>query len=201
MTFDPASVPKAADRILEVASERFYREGSRAVGVDEIVDRAGATKPTLYRAFGSKDQLIAAYLDRQSRQVWEHHEAAIAGHPSDPRAKILAYFNALETQARRKNDRGCGLSNAAIEYPDPAHPGRQVVVSHKDQMRKRLRELTRAMDARKPKKLADGLLLLMEGAFVTRQIFGEDGPAAAARGAAEALIAAHTRKDAAADPS
>jgi AcrR family transcriptional regulator len=200
MTLKPQTPPKAADRILGVATELFYREGSRGVGVDEIVVRAQATKPTLYRAFGSKDQLIAAYLEGQAQQVWAIYEAAMTRHPEDPRARILAYFDALETQSRRKSDRGSGLSNAAVEYPDPAHPGRQVVVSHKDQMRKRLRELTRAMDARKPKKLADGLLLLMEGAFITRQIFGEDGPAAAARGAAEALIDAHTRKDAAADP-
>ena len=56
--------------------------------------------------------------------------------------------------------------------------------------------MTRAMDARKPKKLADSLLLLIEGAFVSSQIFGPDGPAAAARGAAEALIEAHTRPEA-----
>ena len=191
----PTTTPKAADRILTTATELFYREGSRAVGVDEIVARAGATKPSLYRAFGSKDQLIAAYLETQAVKLWSDFENALASHPGDPRAQILAWFDALGDRARSSDYRGCGLSNAAVEYPDPKHPGRLVVVSHKEQMRKRLRELTRSLDARKPKKLADSLMLLMEGAFVTRQLFDGAGPAVAARSAAKALIAAHARRE------
>lgn len=191
----PSNAPRAADRILETATTLFYRQGSRAVGVDEIVARVGATKPTLYRAFGSKDQLIGAYLEGEAVRFWSFLDTAIAGQPGDPRAQVLAYFDALETLSQQKGFRGCALSNTAVEYPDPTHTARAVAVTHKTQMRKRLRELTRAMDARKPKKLADGLLLLIEGAFVTCQIFGAEGPAGAARRAAQALIAAHTRKD------
>lgn len=199
MTTSPNEAPRAAARILAAASELFYREGSRAVGVDEIVLAAGATKPTLYRAFGSKDRLIAAYLEDEAMRLWSSLDAAVATRPGDARAQILAYFDALEARSQRKAFRGCALSNAAVEYPDPTHVGRMTVVAHKTQMRKRLRDLTREMDARKPRKLADSLLLLIEGAFVTRQIFGADGPASAARGAAEALIAAHTRKSRAPD--
>jgi AcrR family transcriptional regulator len=188
-----AAAPKAADRILSTAGELFYREGARAVGVDEIVERAGATKPSLYRAFGSKDQLIAAYLEGQGERMWSYFEMAIAAYPDDPKAQVLAYFDALQDRATAKGYRGCGLSNAAVEYPDPKHPGRKVAVDHKERLRERLREMTRAMAAKKPKRLADSLLLLIEGVFVTSQLFGPDGPAAAARGAAEALIEAHTR--------
>ena len=52
----------AADRILRAASEMFYREGIRAVGVDAIAAEADVTKKTLYEKFGSKDRLVAAYL-------------------------------------------------------------------------------------------------------------------------------------------
>jgi AcrR family transcriptional regulator len=189
-----APAPKAADRILTTASELFYREGARAVGVDEIVARAGATKPSLYRAFPSKDALIAAYLQGQSAYAWSYFEAAAQAHPDDPKAQILSYIDALAGRALKPGYRGCGLSNAAVEYPQPKHPGRKVAVSHKEAVRERLRELTRAMGARKPKKLADSLLLLIEGVFLTSQLFGPDGPAGAAKGAAEALIEAHTRE-------
>lgn len=189
----PSEAPKAADRILSTASELFYRQGARAVGVDEIVVRAGATKPSLYRAFASKDQLIAAYLEGQSAQAWSYFDAAAEAHPGDPRAQILAYVEALGERALKPGYRGCGLSNAAVEYPAPKHPGRKVAVGHKDAVRDRLREMTKAMGARKPKKLADSLLLLIEGVFITSQLFGPEGPAAAAKGAAEALIEAHTR--------
>lgn len=194
MARPPSDTPKAADRILATAGELFYREGARAVGVDQIVERAQSTKPSLYRAFGSKDQLIAAYLEGQGQQMWSNFDAAVAAHPDDPKAQILAYVDAMGDRALGKGSRGCGLTNAVVEYPDPKHPGHRVAVGHKDRLRSRLRDLTRAMDARKPKKLADSLLLLIEGVFVTSQLFGPDGPAGAARGAAEALIEAHTRK-------
>lgn len=189
-----APAPKAAERILATANELFYREGSRAVGVDEIVARAGATKPSLYRAFESKDQLVAAYLEGQAEGFWSYFEAAVTAHPDDPRAQILGFFDALGQRAEKPGYRGCGLTNAAVEYPDRKHPGRKVAVDHKAQLRERLRSMTKAMDARKPKKLADSLLLLIEGVYVTSQLFADDGPASAARGAAEALIEAHTRE-------
>ena len=193
---DGGAPPKAADRILENAARLFYRDGVRAVGVDEIVARAGTTKPSLYRAFGSKDGLVAAYLEGQAEGFWAWFDAAVAAHPDDPRAQILACFDALGGRTARKGHRGCGLTNAIVEHPEQTHAGRLVAIGHKEALRRRLREMTRAMDARKPKKLADSLLLLIEGAFVSSQIFGPDGPAAAARGAAEALIEAHTRPEA-----
>jgi AcrR family transcriptional regulator len=185
--------PKAADRILSTASELFYREGARAIGVDEIVARAGATKPSLYRAFESKDQLIAAYLVGQEEGFWAYFDAAVAK-ADDPKGQILAFFDELSERAVRPGYRGCGLTNAVVEYPEPSHPGRAVAVAHKRDLRARLRDITQAMDARKPKKLADSLLLLIEGVYVTSQLFGPDGPASAARGAAEALIEVHTRE-------
>jgi AcrR family transcriptional regulator len=195
MVKPPKDVPRAADRILSTAGELFYREGTRAVGVDEIVSRAGATKPTLYRAFPSKDHLIAAYLEAQGDGFWAYFEAAVQAHPDDPKAQILAFFDALGERALRPGYRGCALTNAAVEYPSADHPGRRVSVEHKQGLRERLRQMTRAMDARKPKKLADSLLLLIEGVYVTSQLFGSDGPAVAAKGAAHALIEAHTRPD------
>lgn len=187
---------KAADRILSTASDLFYREGARAVGVDEIVARAGATKPSLYRAFESKDQLIAAYLQGQAEGFWGYFQASVDRHPDDPRAALMAFFEDLGERAARPGYRGCGLTNAAVEYPDRKHPGRKVAVDHKAELRDRLRSMTKAMGARKPKKLADSLLLLIEGVYVTSQLFGDDGPASAAKGAAEALIEAHTREGA-----
>lgn len=191
---NPPKPPKASERILTTANELFYREGTRAIGVDEIVSRAGATKPTLYRAYPSKDHLIAAYLEAQGEGFWSYFEDAMHRHPGDPKAQILAFFDALGERAARPGYRGCALTNAAVEYPAADHPGRLVSMEHKRGLRERLREMTRAMDARKPKKLADALLLLIEGVYVSSQLFGKDGPVGAARGAAEALIEAHTKE-------
>ena len=73
----PERAPRAADRIRASARELFYREGIRAVGVDEIVHRAGVTKPSPYRAFPSKDDLAAAYMRDYDLDLWAHFEIAV----------------------------------------------------------------------------------------------------------------------------
>jgi AcrR family transcriptional regulator len=61
----PGGAPgNTRDRILGVAHELFYWKGIRATGVDAVASAAGVAPPTLYRIFGSKDDLVAAYLER-----------------------------------------------------------------------------------------------------------------------------------------
>lgn len=188
---EPTETPRrAADRIRDTAFDLFYREGIRAIGVEEIVNRAGVTKPSLYRAFESKDELIAQYLRDYDRRFRENFAAQGAGHPDDPKAQLLAYVDYLSVRASTDGYRGCGLTNAVIEYPDPAHPAHQVGVESKMALREHLRQLCRAMRAREPDELADGLLLLIEGSYVSGQAFGEGGPARALGIAARRLIEA-----------
>ncbi|WP_332608685.1 TetR/AcrR family transcriptional regulator [Achromobacter sp. ESBL13] len=181
----------AADRIRKTAREMFYRDGIRAVGVDAIVNQAGVTKPSLYRSFSSKDELAAAYLRDYDAEFWARFDAACAAHPGDPRAQLLDYLSGLAQRAVVNGYRGCGLTNAAVEYPEPEHPARAVAVEHKLELRRRLNEMASGMGVQDPAALADGLLLLIEGAFVSSQLFGEGGPAARVADMADKLIQAH----------
>jgi AcrR family transcriptional regulator len=185
-----AAKPTAAARIRQTAAELFYRAGIRAVGVDEIVTRAGVTKPSLYRAFSSKDELAATYLRDYCDIFWGRFEAAKAAHPDDPRAQILAFLRGAGERAMLDGYRGCGLTNAAVEYPEPGHPARVVSEAHKQQLRATLRDMAAAMGATDPAALGDGLLLLIEGVYVSGQIFGDGGPAASVAENADRLISA-----------
>jgi AcrR family transcriptional regulator len=180
---------RAADRIRRTARDLFYRQGIRAVGVDEIASRSGVTKPSLYRSFASKDALAAACLVDYERDFWTRFETAIAGH-DDPRAQLRGFFERLSKRATQKRYRGCGLTNAAVEFPQRNHPARLVAERHKRALRARLQEMAAAMGVATPDELADGLMLLIEGAYVSAQLFGEDGPARSVAAAADALIAA-----------
>ncbi|MFK2878095.1 TetR/AcrR family transcriptional regulator [Rhodanobacter hydrolyticus] len=182
--------PRAADRIRDTAFELFYREGIRAIGVEEIVNRAGVTKPSLYRAYESKDELAADYLRDYNERFCRVFEAPSAEHPGDPKAQLLAYLDGLASRASSDGYRGCGLTNAVIEYPERDHPAHKVAVESKRSLRKRLRELCRAMGARDAEALADGLLLLIEGSYVSGQTFGRGGPARMLGKAARTLIEA-----------
>src|ERR1700760_1039496 len=96
----PAERPaRAVDRIRASARELFYREGIRAVGVDEVVDRAGVTKPSLYRSFASKDDLAAAYMRDYDLDFWEKFEKPSGKFYSDAREHVLAYIRELSTRA------------------------------------------------------------------------------------------------------
>ena len=193
-TADPrpaAKPPLAADRIRKTAREMFYRDGIRAVGVDAIVNEAGVTKPSLYRSFSSKDELAAAYLRDYEAEFWNRFDAARDAHPGDPRAQILAYLSGLAGRAVQSGYRGCGLTNAAVEYPEQDNPARAVAVAHKAELRRRLAAMAAEMGADDPQALGDGLLLLLEGAFVSSQLFGEGGPAGREAEMADKLIQAH----------
>jgi AcrR family transcriptional regulator len=181
---------RAADRILEVARNLFYRQGIRAIGVDEIVRRAGVTKPSLYRSFSSKDELAASYLRAYEAEFWRRFDAAVAQYPGEPRQQILGFLAGIGTRAVMTDYRGCGMTNAAIEYPETGHPARLVGEANKRELRRRLRAMAGEMGVQDADMLGDGLLLLIEGAYVSGQLFGPGGPAASIAANADRLIEA-----------
>lgn len=186
--------PRAADKILDTAWDLFYRIGIRAVGVDEIVRSAGVTKPSLYRTFPSKDELAASYLRQYDADFWSRFDTAVAAHPGNPRAQLLAFMEPVAEKARKTGSRGCGLTNAIVEYPEPDNPARQVAIANKVELRRRLVEMARDMGAEDPEALGDGLHLLLEGAYVTNQMFQPGGPARHLVQAADRLIEASLPK-------
>jgi AcrR family transcriptional regulator len=179
---------RAADRILKSARELFYREGIRAVGVDEIVARAGVTKPSLYRSYASKDELAASYLALYEEEFWARFNGAMGEDAPDPRAQLLDYLTGLAERAVAGDYRGCGLSNAAVEYPEADHPARRVGERHKRALRERLHQMAKRMGAADPVLLGDGLMLLIEGTFLSGQMFHGEGPAKNLARAAALLI-------------
>jgi AcrR family transcriptional regulator len=89
-----------------------------------VVDLAGVSKPSLYRSFASKDDLAAAYMRDYDLGFWEKFEKPGDKSYSDARDHVLAYIRELSTRAVRKDYRGCGLSNATVEYPSRENPAR-----------------------------------------------------------------------------
>lgn len=181
----------AAERVFETARDLFYHRGIRAVGVDEIVSQAGVTKPSLYRAFASKDDLVAACLEESGREARAALDAVVASAPDDPGEQLRAIIRYYADKMAQPDFRGCPMSNTAVEFPEPGHPGRIVLESCKTELRARLGELARKLDVGEPEGLADGLVLILEGAMASHHIFGSQGPSAAMLVTADALINAY----------
>jgi AcrR family transcriptional regulator len=189
-----SSVPKARvrDRIMKTASDLFYRHGIHGVGVDAIACEAGTNKMSFYRNFASKDELVAEYLRGVEREGWTWWDETVAAHAGNPRLQVESLFDVLVQNTCDEDSRGCALANAAVEITELKHPARPVIEKYKAEMRRRFRELARKMSAREPDALGDSLMLLWEGAYLTRVTMGADGPVQGAAKAARALIAAYT---------
>jgi len=189
-----SAVPKSRvrDRIMRTASDLFYRHGIRAVGVDTIASEAGTNKMSFYRSFASKDELVAEYLRAEEREGWGWWDESVAAHAGNPRLQAEALFDALVMHTCEDDSRGCALANAAVEITEPDHPARPVVEKYKAEMRRRFRQLAQDMGAREPDALGDALMLLWEGAYLTRLTLGRHGPVEGAARAARTLIAAYT---------
>lgn len=191
----PETRRSARDRIFETAKDLFYRYGIRAIGVESIAAEADTTKMSLYRNFSSKDELVAECLRDHKREFWEWWDSVVTPHAGNPKAQLLALMEAFVCHECGEKSRGCPLANAVVELPEENHPGRAVIVEHKALIRERLRELCRAMKARDPDTLADGLHLLIEGAYISQLTFDcSDDPADSLPRIAETLIKAHLKK-------
>jgi len=181
------------DRILAVAADLFYRHGIRAVGVEAIAEAAGTNKMTLYRHFASKDELVAEYLRCLAQKASASWDKLAAQYPGDARAQLRAWLGTMADHVDSGDQRGCALSNAAVELPEKDHPARPVIEAFKNAQRNRITQLCAAADLAQPELLADELFLLLEGARVTAQSMGRAGLGERLIRMGEAMIAAHQK--------
>jgi AcrR family transcriptional regulator len=193
---DPeATRPPPRERILAAARDLFYRHGIRAVGVDAIAEAAATNKMTLYRHFGSKDELVANYLTELAKEgdaLWDRLALA---HPGDPHAQLEGWVQHVEDIFHDRVDRGCAIANAAVELRDTDHPGRQIIDDYKTRKREKLVGLFRDADYAEPEVLADEVFLLFEGARISIQCCaGPSGPSSRLVGMLRALLADHAPK-------
>src|ERR1700694_3618540 len=96
----------ARERLLAAADELFYAEGVHVVGIDRILERAGVAKASLYSIFGSKDELVRAYLERHFRGRQRRIASILAAYDT-PRERLLGVFTEVEELLAGSQFRGC----------------------------------------------------------------------------------------------
>jgi AcrR family transcriptional regulator len=179
----------AARRIVDAAEELFYEHGITAVGVDLIAEHSGVTKRTLYNRFGSKENVVAAYLAERDRRWRSAVRAAVDASGSAEEA-VTAPFEALRSWTSAYT-RGCAFLNALAELPDPRHPGHRVAAGQKRWLRGLFEELATAAGCPEPAALATRLFVLHEGAVATEPL--SLGTVTAAADLARELVRAAVR--------
>jgi AcrR family transcriptional regulator len=157
------TVASPRDRLLGTASRLFYAEGIHTVGVDRLVAEAGVTRATFYRHFPAKEDLVVAYLQGRHEEIRAGAEAAITGRKAADALVTVLDFVGESTCAL--DFRGCPFINAAAEYPDPAHPVRQVVSRHRAWFWDTLHLLVVEAGHPDPDHVTGVLVLLRDGAL------------------------------------
>ncbi|BAY91270.1 TetR family transcriptional regulator protein [Tolypothrix tenuis PCC 7101] len=176
------------DRILHTASDLFYREGIRNVGIDRIIAESGVAKMSLYNHFKSKDALIEAWLRQEHEQWCQWLKTTVEQQTTDPTKRLLAIFDALREWFEGPDFRGCAFMNASIELANPDHPGYRVALEHQQSIYQYILQLAQAAEVTLPEQLARQLLLLVQGAIVVALMEGSWSTASQAKKAAVMLI-------------
>ena len=177
-------LPGSRDRILRTASALFYGEGIHAVGVDRVTAESGVAKATLYQQFRSKDELVAACLQRRAEHWRRSIAEPVLALPGPPARRVGAVFTRLGEEFEEPGFRGCPFINAAAEYPGREGPVAAVIAAHRAQVRGLFAELLGGLPAARRGALTDQMVLLYDGTMVSAQL--DQGPRAARRARAAA---------------
>ncbi len=187
----PTPVTSARERILTAAYELFSRRGIRAVGTDEVIERAGVARATLYRHFATKDDLVLAVLQRRE-EVWTHGliEEQSRQRGATPEEQLLAIFDVLHEWFQHHDAyEGCSFINVLLEL-GVDHPAGQACIVHIDHVRNIVRQRAVAAGLIDVEDFASSWHILMKGAIVLAAV-GDLDAALRARRMACALIEEH----------
>jgi AcrR family transcriptional regulator len=176
----------ARERLLAAANDLFYDEGIHAVGIDRVIEQAGVAKASLYNTFGSKDELVRAYLQSRHVRSTERIARALQRHDA-PRERLLAVFDAQAELFADPAFHGCAFANATAETR-PGSNAMEAVEDYRNWMRSLLTELSEQAGAADPARLARQLHMLYDGSMQSARMDGDTGAAVAARAAAEVLL-------------
>lgn len=186
-TVADAAHPTPRDRLMTAATRLFCKHGINATGIDAIVNEAGTAKTTLYKIFGSKNDLVEAVLQSEGA-IWRRWFIAAIERAKTPRAKIDSIFPALKKWFGEEDYYGCVFINAVGEHSKDETRLRAITLEHKSFVLAHVEDLARAAGAARPAFLAHQIGLLMDGAIVAAMVTRDPSVADAAGKAAGALV-------------
>lgn len=171
---------------MTAADELFYEEGVHTVGIDRVIERARVAKASLYNTFGSKEELIRAYLEARHTARQQRLTTKLARYPA-PRERLLGVFDVLGELFAEPTFRGCAFQNASAESR-PGGAVQEVSDATRAWTRSLFTDLARDAGVAEPAALARQFQLLYDGATVSARMDRDPTAAGAARAVAEILL-------------
>ncbi len=179
-------------RLIDASVKRFYRDGFRNVGIDQILSDVGISKTAFYKHFECKDDLMLAALEMQNEWLQNTFRAMIRERGGEAAmGQLRAVLDVVETIIESDEFQGCIFVNVAMEFPLMHEPAHVAAAENKRAIEAIICEIAARAGATNPRALAEELCLIIEGAYVTRQVTGNRHTVDIARRVAERVIAVH----------
>jgi AcrR family transcriptional regulator len=177
-------------RLIDAAVERFYRDGFRNVGIDQILSDVGISKTAFYKHFESKEDVMLAALEAHNGRVQDVFRGLMLefGGPTAI-GQLHALMDVVKQIVETEGFQGCIFVNAAIEFPLAHEPAHIAAAQSKQAIEDIVCEVATKAEALNPRMLAKELCLIMEGAYVTRHVSGDQQTVEIARRLANLVIA------------
>ncbi len=172
---------EAADSLLAVADELFYRRGIAAVTMAKIRDQSGVSLRRMYSLYPTKADLVSGWLEHRHHSWMDWLEGEVTYRMGNGTGPIDAVFDAVGLWLQSNNYRGCGFINSLAETGELTDQHRRIIRTHKQ-------SLIDYLTTHTPE--AEALAVLIDGAIVQAAVFRTSEPIEAARRAAFALVAA-----------
>ncbi|MFM9500309.1 TetR/AcrR family transcriptional regulator [Streptomyces galilaeus] len=156
------------ERLLDAATDILWCEGL-AVSVQEICQSAGISKRTMYQIFTSKDELLAASVERQA-QAWHREFVTQSWDAYTPRECILDIFARIERADRRGGRCGFATFFAVINALGADHPAAAAARRAIERLRDFFHRRAREAGVSQAEPLVDQLMLIFSGASAHARI-------------------------------
>ena len=176
------------ERLLDAAKQLFCLHGINATGVDAIITRAGTAKTTLYKIFGSKHQLVEAFLDREGQHWRKWFFASVDALPGSAFDRLVGVFDVLQDWFAHEDFAGCPFINAVGEHDKSDDRLRALALKHKSAVDAYLEQLAAAAGLRDPSTVISELGILIDGAIVAAMVSGRPDVAVAAKRAFRVVL-------------
>jgi AcrR family transcriptional regulator len=171
----------ARDRILQAASQLFYRDGILASGVDALTERANVAKATFYRHFPSKDDLVLAWLRGPEARWIDWVVPEVERRSESPLQTIVAFWDKLGDWLEQRDFIGCPYLNSLVEIRDPNAAARREIQSYVQEVEDNFSRMAQAAGLSDPAGLARRLRYLAMGMFMAIRLERSRAPIDTAR--------------------
>ncbi|MBS2546418.1 TetR/AcrR family transcriptional regulator [Catenulispora sp. NL8] len=187
MAMETRARTSVRERLLAAADELFYAEGIASVGIDQVIKRAGVAKASLYNTFGSKDELVRAYLKGRHTQTRERMARELEVRYRTPRERLAGVFEVQGLIFAEPDFRGCAFMCASAES-ETGEAVEKATEEYRLWVHSLFLDLAFAAGVPSPETLARQLVVLYDGAGVSAWLDHDATVAKVSAGAAKALV-------------